>query len=447
MKIGMLVNSQYVAGESMPVKIQESVEQVRAARDAGFDIICAPQHYLTAPYQMSATMPLLARLAGEAGEMEIATAIVLLPLHNPVEMAESVATMDAICGGRFIFGIGLGYRDEEYTAFGMDRSQRVGRAREALEVMKLLWSEGEVEFHGKYYNVPKVQTATRPVQQPHPPIWVAANADAAIRRAARWGYPWLINPHVTVATVAEQLSAYRRLAAEAGHADVQSFPMMRELYVAQDRETAFLESRPYLESKYAAYAARTIAKSGCMSEETCDSLFRAEGTGLGSQRHGHSGRKPSFQTQGVQTDIHQSGKDLTQPRTAQRVPVFIPTAVFHVMQVVLNAPMAAEQPEHLTGAAPVGRQAGQQIPTLFGCFTSGYCHSHLFHHCRLLRPGKPQFLPDIASYFGVGPEPPYLDAVRFFSMVSACGSPSSSSGNPSDMAASKVDRFPLTRTR
>ena len=254
MKIGMLVNSQYVAGESMPTKIQESVEQVRAARDAGFDIICGAQHYLTAPYQMSATLPLLGRLAAEAGDMEVATTIVLLPLHNPVEMAESVATMDAICGGRFIFGIGLGYRDEEYTAFGMDRSQRVGRAREALEVMKLLWSEGEVEFHGKYYNVPKVQTATRPVQQPHPPIWVAANADAAIRRAARWGYPWLINPHVTVATVAEQLSEYRRLAAEAGHTEVHSFPMMRELYVAQDRETAFLESRPYLESKYAAYA-------------------------------------------------------------------------------------------------------------------------------------------------------------------------------------------------
>ena len=117
------------------------------------------------------------------------------------------------------------------------------------------------------------------------------------------------------------------------------------------------------------------------------------------------------------------------------------------MQVVLNAPMAAEQPEHLTGAAPAGRQAGQQIPTLFGCFTSGYRHSHFFHHCRLLRPGKPQFLPDIAGYFGVGPEPPYLDAVRFFSMVSACGSPSSSSGNPSGMAASKVDRFPLTRTK
>ena len=143
MKIGMLVNSQYVAGESMPIKIQESVEQVRAARDAGFDIICGAQHYLTAPYHMSATLPLLGRLAAEAGDMEVATTIVLLPLHNPVEMAESVATMDAICGGRFIFGIGLGYRDEEYTAFGMDRSQRVGRAREALEVMKLLWSEGK----------------------------------------------------------------------------------------------------------------------------------------------------------------------------------------------------------------------------------------------------------------------------------------------------------------
>src|ERR671915_1881263 len=154
MNLRFFVTNQYLPGEAMPQKIQESVEQVRAAREAGFDLICTGQHYLAAPYQMSASFPLLARLAAEAGDMEVAATVVLVPLHNPVELAENVATMDAICQGRFIFGVGLGYRDEEYTAFGVERGQRVGRLREALEVMKLLWAKEEVEFQGEYYRVP-----------------------------------------------------------------------------------------------------------------------------------------------------------------------------------------------------------------------------------------------------------------------------------------------------
>jgi alkanesulfonate monooxygenase SsuD/methylene tetrahydromethanopterin reductase-like flavin-dependent oxidoreductase (luciferase family) len=253
-RVGYFVNAQYLPEESMPEKVRASVEQVKAAREAGFDLICAGQHYLSAPYQMAATFPLLARLAAEAGDMEVASTVVLLPLHNPVDLAESVATMDAICGGRFIFGIGLGYRDEEYAAFGVERAQRVDRMEECLEVMKRLWSDDEVEFHGKYYRVPRVKPATRPVQRPHPPIWVAANNDAAIRRAARWGYPWLINPHATVPMVADQFRRYRGALERASQPTPQVLPMMRELYVAQDRETAYLESQPYLEGKYAAYA-------------------------------------------------------------------------------------------------------------------------------------------------------------------------------------------------
>jgi alkanesulfonate monooxygenase SsuD/methylene tetrahydromethanopterin reductase-like flavin-dependent oxidoreductase (luciferase family) len=254
-KVGFFVNAQHPQDESMPQKIQANVEQVRAARDAGFDLICAAQHYLSAPYQMCTTFPLLARMAAEAGDMEVAATVVLLPLHNPVELAESVATMDAICGGRFILGIGLGYRDEEYTAFGIRRSERVGRMHEALKVMKLLWDEEEVEFQGKYYQVPRIKPATPTVQKPHPPIWVAANNDVAIRRAARWGYPWLINPHATVPMVAGQFKGYLAALKQAGQPTPPVLPMMRELYVASDRETAYQESRPYLEGKYAAYAA------------------------------------------------------------------------------------------------------------------------------------------------------------------------------------------------
>jgi alkanesulfonate monooxygenase SsuD/methylene tetrahydromethanopterin reductase-like flavin-dependent oxidoreductase (luciferase family) len=150
--------------------------------------------------------------------------------------------------------VGLGYREEEYTAFGIQRGERVGRLREALEVMKLLWTQDEVEFQGKYYQVPRCAPATRPVQQPHPPIWVAANNDAAIRRAARWGYPWIINPHATVPMVAEQWAKYKETLAQSGNPVPDTLPMMRELYVAEDRETAYVESESYLAPKYQAYA-------------------------------------------------------------------------------------------------------------------------------------------------------------------------------------------------
>lgn len=254
MKLGFFVNSQYLPGESMPQKIQDSAEQVRAARDAGFSLIAAGQHYLAAPYQMSTLFPLLARLAAEAGDMQVAASIILVPLHNPVELAESVATMDCITGGRFVFGIGLGYRDDEYTAFGVHRDERVGRMSESMAVIKRLWTEDEVEFQGKYFTVPKTKPITKPVQKPHPPIWVAANNDVAIKRAARWGYPWLINPHATVPMIADQWGRYEEELVAAGNPTPAVLPMMRELYVARDRETAYIESQPYLEPKYIAYA-------------------------------------------------------------------------------------------------------------------------------------------------------------------------------------------------
>ena len=255
MELGLFVTNQYLPGESMPQKIQESAEQVRAARDAGFSLIATGQHYLAAPYQMSTIFPLLSRLAADAGDMQVAATVILVPLHNPVELAESIATLDCITGGRFVFGIGLGYRDEEYTAFGIQRSERVGRLNEGMEIIKRLWTEDEMEYAGKYYTVPRTQLVTRPAQQPHPPIWVAANNDAAIRRAARWGYPWLINPHATVPMVAGQWTGYKEALEAAGNPVPDVLPMMREMYVAADRETAYIESQPYLEGKYAAYAA------------------------------------------------------------------------------------------------------------------------------------------------------------------------------------------------
>ena len=90
MKLGFFVTNQYLPGESMSEKIEESSEQVRAARDVGFSLIATGQHYLAAPYQMSTSLTLLARLAADAGDMQVAATVILVPLHNPVELAESI---------------------------------------------------------------------------------------------------------------------------------------------------------------------------------------------------------------------------------------------------------------------------------------------------------------------------------------------------------------------
>jgi alkanesulfonate monooxygenase SsuD/methylene tetrahydromethanopterin reductase-like flavin-dependent oxidoreductase (luciferase family) len=162
-----------------------TIEQVRLARDLGFDVLVFGQHFLLNEYQAPQPAVAAARLAAEAGSMRIGIAIYLLPLLNPVAVAEEAASFDVITGGRFIFGIGLGYREEEDQAFGLNRGERVGRLHAHLEVVKKLWAGEPVDFESPYCRLRQATTALRPVQRPGPPIWVAADNDRAVERASR----------------------------------------------------------------------------------------------------------------------------------------------------------------------------------------------------------------------------------------------------------------------
>jgi len=254
MKFGLLVSKQHPPGVSMVERFREHIEQVRAARQAGFDLIVMGQHYLSTPFQEIQTLPSLARLAAEAGTMRVGATVLLLPLLNPVDVAEQVATMDVICEGRFICGLGLGYRDEEYEAFGVRRQERVARFQEGLQVVKRLWTEEEVTHRGRFLQLTKARMALKPVQKPHPPIWFAANNDSAVERAARLADAWVINPHAKLAVLEHQMGLYRKALQEAGKPFPAELPMIKELYVAPDRRAAIAECRPFLEAKYQAYA-------------------------------------------------------------------------------------------------------------------------------------------------------------------------------------------------
>jgi alkanesulfonate monooxygenase SsuD/methylene tetrahydromethanopterin reductase-like flavin-dependent oxidoreductase (luciferase family) len=255
LRFGLLLANQHPPSDPPEKRFAETVEQVRVARDLGFDPVVFGQHFLAQEFTMLQPAIAAARLAAEAGPMRLGVTIYLLPLLNPVAVAEEAASLDVVTGGRFIFGIGLGYREVEDRAFGVGPGARVERLLTHLDVVKRLWAGEPVTLDRPYCRLDRATTSVRPLQRPHPPIWVAANSDRAVERAAEIGDTWVINPHATVATIARQLELYRAARARAGKPLPAELPMMREIAVGESREAAYRIARPHLEEKYRAYVA------------------------------------------------------------------------------------------------------------------------------------------------------------------------------------------------
>ena len=253
MRFGLFVTNQFAPGEDHARRFAEMLEYVRLARDLGFSTILSGQHFLSDPFPMLQPVAAVARMAAEAGAMRVGVGIFLLPLLNPVQVAEDVASLDVISGGRFIFGAGLGYREEEDAALGLAKGQRVPRLAENLEVIRRLWRGEAVSLDRPDCRLAGARLSLRPLQQPHPPIWIAANNDAAVARAAALGDTWIINPHAKLETIARQMGVYREALRAAGKSFPAELPMIREIAVAETRAEAVRAVRPFLERKYKAY--------------------------------------------------------------------------------------------------------------------------------------------------------------------------------------------------
>ena len=253
MRFGLGLSVQHLPEDPQAVRFREHVEQVRLARAVGFSSIWASQHYLSDPFTYFQPIPTLARLAADARGMILGTGVLLLPLYHPVDLAEQLATLDVIADGRLVFGVGLGYRDVENLAFGQDPKQRVARFVEGLDVVERLWRGEPVDYEGRYFALRRTRISMRPMQSPRPPVWLAANGDAGVKRAARLGDAWLMNPHATLATLERQLALFKATRREAGRPAAIETPLIKECYVAPDNATAVAESAAFIGPKYAAY--------------------------------------------------------------------------------------------------------------------------------------------------------------------------------------------------
>ena len=183
----------------------------RRAEELGFDSLWVPEHAIIPvgaktpwPGSPDGVIPkeyadivdpfvALARASAVTTTLKLGTGICLVPERNPLLLAKEVATLDMYSRGRFLFGIGAGWLQEETEIMGGDFSHRWTQTREAVLAMKELWTTTESEFHGKYYDFPPVYSFPRPAQRPHPPVLLGGMATDVFKRVVEWGDGWMPN--------------------------------------------------------------------------------------------------------------------------------------------------------------------------------------------------------------------------------------------------------------
>lgn len=254
-EVGVMLRGQYPLDTDPVAAAEDVIGQARLADRLGYASIVKGSHYSTPDYLALQQFPLLARLTGEVHRARLVAGVVLLPLHKPLDVAEQIATLDVLSGGRIVLGVGLGYRTVELAAFGTTLAERGRRATESLIALRRLWAGGEVSMVGSHFELDGAVCHPGPIQRPHPPIWVGASADAALHRAVDHGTCWYVGPHATITTLVGQVERYRELLDRADKPFPAEFPMRREAFVAATREEALRLAGPHLARKYASYHA------------------------------------------------------------------------------------------------------------------------------------------------------------------------------------------------
>jgi alkanesulfonate monooxygenase SsuD/methylene tetrahydromethanopterin reductase-like flavin-dependent oxidoreductase (luciferase family) len=262
LKMGIYLNSQHPEDEDAGAHLRAIIEQVKLAERLGFDSVWAGEHHLTDGFHFFPQLALLSHLAAYSGDMNLGTNLVLLPLHPPVDIAEQVALIDQLCGGRFILTLGQGYRQEEFDAFGVDIKDRLARFVDGIQVIRRLWSERDVDHETEWYSLAGATVRPAPAQPGGPPIWIGASAERAIKRAGRLADAFMAMPNATKGEVTSQLQMFGDARAQAGLAPALEAGRLIEVFCHSDSGEARRRVAPHLLTKYAAYASWGLQNSG-----------------------------------------------------------------------------------------------------------------------------------------------------------------------------------------
>ena len=243
MKISLVTPIPWTTGTTHAQVYREAIEQVRYAEALGFDCVWFTEHHFATHGINPSVFSFLGYVAGITTRIRLGTAVAVVPLYHPLRLAEDVATVDIVSNGRLELGIGSGYRHDEFTGFRVAQEDSRAMLREGVEILLRAWAGEPFAYHGRYHTIPE-GTLMRPVpvQQPHPPIWVAGVSPHTREWIAQRGYRWM---GTTTTASFEELG---RLRAHFDHALRQAgrTPTDGESYV---HFPLFVSDQPYAEMK------------------------------------------------------------------------------------------------------------------------------------------------------------------------------------------------------
>jgi len=240
MEIGLAAGIRNLPGraQSLPQLYREFIDEAVLAEELGFSHVWLSEHHFAEDNWNCRALTVLAAVATHTRRVRLGTYVLLLALHDPLAVAEEIATVDILANGRLDLGIGAGPMAQECAVFGVEKTEAYARTYEALALMQRLYAEDEVTHQGKYYQYANVRLRPKPVQRPHPPIWMAAMGPQSIERAAERGYHLASALHSPLwKTYPAMLEKYGRKRADQ---QIVSGPLL--VHIAPTREQAWDEA-------------------------------------------------------------------------------------------------------------------------------------------------------------------------------------------------------------
>jgi len=230
---------------------EEVCAEAQVAEECGFDACLIGEHHQQPVGYITSPLIMAAALAARTRQLRVGTGILLFSLYHPVRVAEDAALVDVISGGRLILGLGLGYQPQDFNAFGIPLGQRLSRFEEGMQILRQAWTQERFSFSGRHYNLREVSITPKPLQKPHPPLWLGAWSEPGVVRAARWGDAWLTDPIQNLPTIKRLAAIYREEAQRCGKKP--RIVVMRDAWVGATRELALEEYGPPVLASYRYY--------------------------------------------------------------------------------------------------------------------------------------------------------------------------------------------------
>jgi alkanesulfonate monooxygenase SsuD/methylene tetrahydromethanopterin reductase-like flavin-dependent oxidoreductase (luciferase family) len=240
MKFGVLQFFSW-PGKRIPLEAvyERAFQRIDVMERTGYDAVWLAEHHFST-YSVCPSIHMMGtHIAAQTERLRIGTAVSLAPFYHPLRLAEEVALLDVLSGGRVNWGAGRGFDATEYRTFGVTREESYPRFRETVDVVMQAWVRERLTYHGEFHHFDDVEVLPKPIQQPHPPVWLASTSPEAVAWSAQHGFTILMDPHASHGDIAIKRALYQEELLKAGYSmEGREIPVARNIALGRTQEEA-----------------------------------------------------------------------------------------------------------------------------------------------------------------------------------------------------------------